>query len=143
MKHQLTTEIEISASVEKVWQALTTFEAYPEWNPFIKSITGNVAVGNNIEVVIHPPGGSAMTMKPKVEIFEKEKVFQWHGHLLVNGIFDGQHRFELVALSPNKTKLIHSEKFKGILVRVLKKMLDGKTKEGFEMMNAALKARIE
>lgn len=143
MKHQISTEIEINASIEKVWNALTSFDTFPNWNPFIKSITGHVAVGNTIEVVLHPPGGSAMKMKPTVEIFEREKVLQWHGHLGINGIFDGQHRFELLALSEGKTKLIHSEKFKGILVRPLKKMLDGKTKDGFEMMNQALKAHVE
>jgi hypothetical protein len=32
------TEIQISAPVDRIWKALTDFGAYPEWNPFIKSV---------------------------------------------------------------------------------------------------------
>ena len=62
----LTTEIQIHASSEKVWSVLTDFEKYPEWNPFIKSITGNPSEGNKIKARIEPPDGNGMTFRPKV-----------------------------------------------------------------------------
>ena len=46
----ISTEIEISASDEEVWQVLSDFDAYPEWNPFIKTIEGKLEAypqGNN------------------------------------------------------------------------------------------------
>jgi hypothetical protein len=38
---------------------------------------------------------------------------------------------------------VQSEKFGGILVPFLRKMLDTSTRAGFEALNAALKARAE
>ena len=33
-------EIDIQAPAERVWQVLTDFASYPEWNPFIRRING-------------------------------------------------------------------------------------------------------
>ena len=41
---------EIDASPEDVWQVLTDFDAYPEWNPFIRSIQGNPEVGSRLSI---------------------------------------------------------------------------------------------
>lgn len=48
---ELCTEIEIQASPERVWQALTNLDKYPEWNPFIHHAVGKAKVG---EVVVIP-----------------------------------------------------------------------------------------
>ena len=39
MAKEIKTEILINATPEKVWSILTSFDNYPNWNPFIKSIT--------------------------------------------------------------------------------------------------------
>ena len=41
------TEIEIEAPANIVWQILTDFERYDEWNPFIRLIDGRLKVGEN------------------------------------------------------------------------------------------------
>ena len=35
MASQLTAEIEVQASPDRVWEVLTNFAAYQAWNPFI------------------------------------------------------------------------------------------------------------
>ena len=42
---ELRSEIEIQASAERVWQLLTDFPSFPQWNPFIRKATGNIRVG--------------------------------------------------------------------------------------------------
>lgn len=88
MAKEIKTEILIKASPEKVWTILTDFDNYPNWNPFIKSIKGKVAVGNNIIARIEPPEASGMTFKPEVLAFEPNKELRWIGHLLFAGLFD-------------------------------------------------------
>ncbi len=68
-------------------------------------------------------------------------VFEWLGHLLVPGVFDGRHRFELFPTATG-TRLVQSESFSGLLVRPLRRWLDVSTREGFEAMNAAPRRRV-
>ena len=143
MAKEIKTEILINASPEKVWAILTDFQNYPNWNPFIKSITGNVAVGNKIVARLEPPEVSGMTFKPKVLQFDKNKKFRWLGNLLFPGLFDGEHQFELIDNGNGTTTFIQSEKFNGILVPLFKKMLDVNTKNGFVLMNEKLKELSE
>lgn len=64
MGKEIQTEILINTLSEKIWSILTKFENYPAWNPFIKSIEGEVKVGNKINVRIEPPQSKAMTFRP-------------------------------------------------------------------------------
>jgi len=52
---ELHSEIEINASAERVWDILTDFASYPQWNPFIRSISGELEVGERLEVRLEPP----------------------------------------------------------------------------------------
>lgn len=142
MNHALHTEIEIDATPEAVWEVLTDLDAYADWNPFVVSSSGTVGEGEKLTNRLQPPGGKAMTFKPTVTEVRPERVFEWLGRLGVPGVFDGRHRFELVPTETG-TKLVHSEHFRGVLVRFMKKSLDSQTRAGFEAMNDALKARAE
>ncbi|MDX2003466.1 MAG: SRPBCC domain-containing protein [Chitinophagales bacterium] len=139
----LTTSIVIHAAPSKVWQVLTDFEKYPQWNPFIKYIKGAPVVGGKIEARIEPPGAKGMVFRPKVLVFQANKQFRWKGHLLVPALFDGEHIFELQDNGDGSTTLVHQEIFTGVLVPLFKKMLDENTLQGFEAMNKKLKSRVE
>jgi hypothetical protein len=62
MAKEIKTEILINATPEKVWLILTSFINYPNWNPFIKTIQGEVKIGNKIKVKIQPPNSKVMTV---------------------------------------------------------------------------------
>ena len=143
MRKQLYTEIEINASPEKVWRILTDFAEYPNWNPFIRKIEGNPAVGERLEAFIQPTGAKGMTFKPTLLAVEKEKELRWLGKLFVSGLFDGEHFFKIEPLSKKSVKFIHGENFKGLLVGFLAKSLDTDTLRGFREMNEALKNLAE
>ena len=138
---ELHTEIEIAAPPERVWAVLTDFGSYPEWNPFIRQISGHPAVGSHLEVRLAPPEGRAITMKPTVLTAEPNQELAWLGRLVVPGIFDGEHHLELQPRNGG-TLFVQREAFKGILVPLVGGVL-GKTRRGFEQMNAALKQRAE
>ncbi|HAN79738.1 MAG TPA: SRPBCC domain-containing protein [Bacteroidales bacterium] len=143
MAKEIRTEIQINASPAVVWSILTNFENYPNWNPFIKSIIGEVKVGNTITARIEPPGASGMTFQPKILTCETNKELKWLGKLLFAGIFDGEHKFELIDNGNGTTTFIQSEKFNGIMVPLFAKQLDNNTKKGFVAMNLKLKELAE
>jgi hypothetical protein len=143
MRKELTTEIQINASPEKVWSVLTDFKNYPLWNPFITSIKGEVIERNKIRVRIVPLGKKGMTIKPEVKAIVPNKRFSWQGRLLVTGVFDGVHSFDLIENLNGSTSFVHSEKFNGLLVPFMKKFIDEQVKMGFESMNQKLKETVE
>lgn len=140
---ELYTEIEIEAPPSTVWKVLMEFEAYSEWNPFIPQLLGKAVDGAKLEVKIHPPGGSATVFRPTVQSVKEEGEFRWLGHLLIPGLFDGLHIFELHKNGNETTRFVQREEFRGVLVPLFWRMLDTKTRQGFIAMNEALKQRVE
>ena len=53
---ELRTEIEIQSTAERVWQLLTDFPSFPQWNPFIRKASGNIRVGNGSKSGFSLPG---------------------------------------------------------------------------------------
>lgn len=141
--YQLQTEIEIDATREKVWEILTDFAAYPEWNPFIRTIRGMPLQGARLDVRIQPSGAKGMTFRPYVLAADVGQELRWLGRFLFTGIFDGEHRFLIESIPGGRVRFQQSEKFSGVLVSMFKASLDRDTKRGFEEMNRALKARAE
>jgi len=79
----LDTEIVIDSSLEEVWTALKDFSSYPSWNPFIRSIEGNVSPGEEIMVTMQQPGGKPTAFKPTVLKYEPLKQISWRGKIPV------------------------------------------------------------
>jgi len=137
---QLRTEIDIAASPDKIWDVLTDFRAYPEWNPFIIRITGEAAVGQRLDVVISPPQQSEMRFKPVVLRADPGAEFRWRGVLWFRWLFTGEHFFRLEQRDGGITRFTHGEDFSGWAVRFVSMT---NTTRGFVFMNQALKKRVE
>ena len=143
MAKELRTEIEIDAPADRVWRVLTEFDAYPDWNPFLRRASGEVKEGARLEVYMQPSGGRGMTFRPTVIRAEPNREFRWLGHLGVSGLFDGEHSFTIEPLEGDRVRFVQSERFTGVLVPLMLLMIEKDTKRGFEEMNQALKERAE
>jgi hypothetical protein len=140
---ELRTSIEIDAAPAAVWSILADFAAYPDWNPFVRSVEGEARVGAKLRVRIAPPGGKPMTFTPTVLRAEPGQELRWLGRLVLPGIFDGEHVFELADAGEGRTRFLHHEEFRGILVPLMWGGMEASTRGGFEAMNVALKQRAE
>ena len=139
----LHSEIEVEAPAERVWQVLTDFASFPQWNPFIRRANGEPKVGERLEVHIQPSGGRAMTFRPKVLKAEAPRELRWLGRLFLPRLFDGEHIFTIEPIGPTRSRLVQREIFTGLLIPLFGRSLDRDTKRGFEEMNEAVKARAE
>ena len=140
---EIRTEIEIQASDKRVWQLLTDFASFPQWNPFMRQAVGEPKTGARLEVRIQPSGASGMTFRPTVLKVEPNRELRWLGHLLMPGLFDGEHILTIESLAENRVRFVQREIFTGILVPLFAHGLDTDTRRGFEEMNRALKALAE
>jgi hypothetical protein len=137
------TEIGILAPSQRVWDILAAAERWPEWNPFACVTGGSFAAGARLTVVLTPPGSRAMTMRPTVVKLEPGRELRWLGSLGVTGLFDGEHGFRVVPEDVGRCRFEHFETFTGILVTPIIWAVGAATRQGFEAMNRALKARAE
>jgi hypothetical protein len=140
---ELRSEIEIEASAERVWQLLTDFAHFPQWNPFIRRASGNVKLGERLDVYMQPSGANGMTFRPTVLKAEPNRELRWIGQLLIPGLFDGEHIFNIESLGTNRVLFVQREIFTGLLVPLFAKQLDTDTQRGFEELNRALKIWAE
>ena len=141
--YEIITDIEITGSPAQVWQALTDFQSYPRWNPSIRSIRGNAANGQKLKVFFQPRGSIVLKFWVVVISFVLEEELRWMGRLIFPALFSGEHYFLIQALAPNRSKLIHGERFFGLLSPIIRRLLAEPNKAAFIAMNKALKAYVE
>ena len=142
MSKHISTEITIAAPTQVVWEVLTDFAKYEEWNPFVTSISGPLEIGSQLDVCIQPPESKPFQFKPQVLNATPNQELRWQGKFLVKGLFDGEHYFKLTPTNNGDTLLSHGESFSGLLVPLLGGMLKN-TQQGFMHLNQALKDRAE
>ena len=63
---EIYTEIEINSSAKIIWNILTNFDNYPNWNPFMKQIIGELQEDSKIQITIKPYNSRSITYKPKI-----------------------------------------------------------------------------
>lgn len=141
---QIKTSIIINAPRENVWKILLDTASWREWNPFAISVIGEPREGNKIDVSLKLPGNkNAMVLQPVVTKIQVPEEFRWFGHLVIPGVFDGEHIFQLEETDEKTTKFHQSEIFGGFLSGIILKFIEAKTIDGFNHMNKALKQRAE
>src|SRR5215471_10351467 len=135
------TAVDINADKDAVWNVLTDFASYDEWNPVMR-IEGAPEVGTKLHVHLTGARGGGMTFKPKVMSATPGKEFRWLGKLGLRGIFAGEHFFVLTANEDGTTRLNHGERYSGALIALTRH--DAGTKDAnYRAFSEALKHRVE
>ena len=118
--YSIQTGADIEASPAEVWEVLTDYAAYPEWNPTQDGLDGATV---------------AMSVA--------NETLRWETTTGLIGIFDGELTLTLEPLDGGGTRFTQSELFRGVLVPFAGESLKNETAPGFHAMNAALRERVE
>lgn len=119
------------------------FAAYPQWNPFLTRANGTARRGERLTIRMQPVGGRGMTFRPTILEADPGRRLRWLGHLLLPGIFDGEHSFDVEPLDEGRVRLVQHEVYRGLLVPLMARSLDRHTLPALEQINQALKRRAE
>ncbi len=138
---EIATSIEIDRPAAEVWAALVDRDGYPHWNTFIRSWTGDLAVGARQVVRIEPTETSGQTFRPSIIELQPGRLLVWLGRVAIPGLLDGRHRFEVEPIDEHRSRFVHSEVLSGVLVPLFRRMLTVDTPAAFSRMNAELAAR--
>ena len=138
---QVRTEIEIDAPPERVWQVLTDYAGWSEWNPLLYRAVGQLGMGEQVEIAFDGPGAKKVRAQCTVVDLEPQRAWAWTYSVVLPLLFRGVHRFTVEPGHSGRTRFAHREEFKGLLVPLFVK--EAETQRGFEAMDRALKARVE
>lgn len=109
-------EIVIDAPVERVWDVLTAIDAWPSWNPDVKSasLEGPLAEGSMFRWKAGPG-----TITSRLEHVDRPRLIAWTGRTL------GIRAVHVWRLEPwNGTTLVRTEEsYEGLVARVLRRWL--------------------
>lgn len=139
----LETTIDIAAPESVVWAILGDFPRFPEWSRFIVGIDGSTNVGSRLSVRLNDGVGKPMSFSPKLLAMTHNEELRWRGTVGARFIFSGEHYFKLMPLPGGRTRVSHGEIFSGLLVPLLWRTLDTRTRTAFGRFNEALKTRVE
>jgi len=139
---EIRTEIDIKASTEKVWEVLTDFNNFPQWNPFIRQINGDPKVGTKLKIHLQTSSGKSRTYRPTVTKVEPNRELRWSGKSFIPGMFNGERIFT-IELKTNDVRFVHREIFTGLGVALAGDRLDKDMYQSFEKMNDAFKEEVE
>lgn len=131
----------INQPIEKVWKEFQIIENYSLWNSLFSLENFPSHVGEKISLKLYAEN-KEIKFSAKVLKIEPYSL-EWEGKLYVNGLFNGRHLFTFEALDDDRTLLVQSEIFIGILVPILRKSIIQSTQKNFQKVNYAFKNYIE
>ena len=134
--------IDVDAPAARVWQVVSDFERYPEWNPFIVRAAGELRVGERLDVTIVAPGMKLVSFRPRVLDVEPGHLVRWKGEFKLPGLFDGRHALTVDPLDGRRSRFTTHEDVTGILLPFAGRVMAA-SQQGFELMARALKERAE
>jgi hypothetical protein len=141
-RNEIHSETTIEASADEVWDVLSDFGSYADWNPGMQSVQGEATVGSRLTIRFAREGGRGMTLRPTVLVAEPPRELRWLGRLLMPGLFDGEHWFTIEERESGRVTFMQDESFRGLLVPFLRKMIEVDTLATFHAVNEALARRV-
>jgi uncharacterized protein YndB with AHSA1/START domain len=131
-------ELEISATPEAVWEVLTAFDRWPSWNPDVKSMTvqGPLAAGSVFRWKAGPG-----TIESTLQRVEPPRLIAWTGKTL------GIKAIHFWYLEPRDTSTFvrTEESYEGLVTRLLRrplqKTLDSALADGLRYLKAEVERR--
>ena len=131
--------IDINAAPDVIWAIITDAATFPEWEPNITQIEGDIALGE--EITIHTKLSPNRAFSVKVsELIPNEKI-TWS----MGGRFNplkGSRTFTLTPQDDGTTQVVTHEVFSGPLFALVSRAIPDLS-ESFEQFSAALKSRAE
>ncbi|GHE33856.1 hypothetical protein GCM10017673_40910 [Streptosporangium violaceochromogenes] len=137
---EITATIDIAASPDRVWDALTDFSRYADWNPMFTGGSGTLTAGSPLALRM-PIGKIPMTFKTLVLAADPGRLLRWRGRLIGPAIFEAVHEFVLTPRGEG-TRLLQRETLVGGLVPLASPMIDTYEKQVVRL-NEALRDRCQ
>lgn len=137
------TEFEIGASDVQVWTVLADFESYPDWNPSLPSISGELREGSTVSLTLGMPGRPSLNVKAQLQEVTPNRRITWHGNVAADWLFAGDREFAIKPLDNDKVRFTHVEDIQGLLVPLFRALMGRAMHQSHDNFNQSLRDRAE
>ena len=142
---EIRTEILISSSPDKVWEILMDIPNWPQWNPIVNKIEGNLEIGSKLSIVMKDCNSKDGNGKRYTSIIT-EKIenqrFSFIAIMMAKFMFSAERIIELKQTQED-TLFIQREIYTGLMVSLFWKKINCEALEMLNAMNEALKKEVE
>ncbi len=136
-------EIKIHASKEIVWQTITDFKNYPNWNTILEmEENDSLIIGEKFKVEIHKPNGKNSKFKATAINKTDSKSFSARQTIIGKWFFSASHHFIIKEIDNENVLFIQKWELKGIVASIFRKQIF-KELDMFNKMNKELKDKVE
>ena len=137
------TTFPIEATSEVVWGVLVDFERYPEWNPSLPSIAGDLEVGSTVSMTLAMPGRPSPKVKAELTEVVPQQRLVWHGNVGADWIFVGDRQFVIEPGDGDTVQVTHVEDVGGLLFPLFRTLMGSAIQRHHDALNTALTRRAE
>ena len=144
--------IEIESSLETVWQTMTGFDRYPEWNPLNRFFKLDGEAKANERVTFGPHWGpydlADNATLPEAGFIQRETITVWEENCclaygVISKLFNAERSQVISKLENGNTRYQTFERISGLLSPLMKLFYGNKILNGFRANGLALKKRCE
>lgn len=141
---EVRTEIDIAAPPQAVWDVVAKVDGWPEWNTTVSKATGTAALNADLDVTMFAADGvsDGPRYQPKVIKLDAPTHLEWRAHMLAGFVFTNDKVLKLQS-TPTGTKLVHIERFSGMMLPLMTGMMNEGVPPILNTMNKDLKGRVE
>lgn len=140
--HVRSEPVDIDAPIERVWDILTDFERYGEWNPFTPSVTTNFEIGSPVELYVRM-GHWRLKQVERIEVVEPPHVIAWSTTMGHRFLISALREQRLEAVGEGRCRYRTWDDFSGLLIPLVMLLFGGFVRRGFNDVARGLKTRAE
>ena len=130
----------IEAPREVVWNILTDFGSYSDWNPYMTAVSGAQRVGESLDIRLVTPGHDPRDISATIYVLRPPRKLRWQARTLAPGVRDLEYEIIVAPLGPNRAQVLQRARYEGLLAVFVDQRA---TTDCLERMADALERRAE
>jgi hypothetical protein len=142
MKRAVEYRLGVQAPAEIVWEVVSDFDSWKEWNPLYRKAEGQMKIGTALTLEQHLPGEPAKVITPIVQDWVPYEQLHWRSKR-IGGFVTAIRYIEIENMGPENATFSNGELFMGLLLRFVSRDERRKLRIAFTQMGEAVRDRAE
>jgi hypothetical protein len=135
--------LEIDASAERVWQVITDFPRYGEWNPFLAACSSTLKPGDPIDLQVRLSDSEPRAQREWILSHTPGREFSYGMKPAPLGALRSRRSHTVTSLGPDRCRYDSHFELAGWLQPLVRGLFGARLEQGFAGMTAGIKSRAE